>query len=159
MKNRTWYMVIMMAGLWCGGNVAAQTNTVIDAKGKPLEIELYWSNPVDLDLFVTAPDGETIYYGNPKSRAGDHIMAQSNCEGVKSDTAPWRERARIKAAQNGRYRVSVDFIFDCGSALKQADAMLTLIDPKTKRQIANHVIKVEKQILNTIAWEFEVGEK
>lgn len=152
-------MAIMMAGLWCGGNVAAQTNTVRDAKGKPLEIELYWSNPVDLDLFVTAPDGETIYYGNPKSRAGDLIRSQSNCASVKTNPTPWRERAMINAAQSGIYRVSVDFIFNCGSGLKQADAVLKLIDTENKLQLAAQTIIVEKQILNTIAWEFKVGEK
>lgn len=140
--------------------VIAQTRSTSVAKvGDTLRIELTWKAPVDLDLFVTGPSGETIYFGNKQSKIGDKLIEESNCESLTSKPSHLREAVLIPAAQGGKYRVSVDFIFQCQSSLDQADAKLSLFNAQTDTKLTQHTITVRREVLNTVAMEFEVREK
>lgn len=129
------------------------------SEGDVLHIDLAWQAPVDLDLFLTGPDGETIYFGNRDARAGYKMQDESNCKAVSSSNAPYHESAIITAAKVGRYRVSVDYILNCGSGITEVGALVTLYDAVTGLKLGSKDIIVKRQELKTVAWEFEVGEK
>lgn len=74
--------------------------------GTDIRISLMWDNRNDLDLHVTTPGGETIYYGNKKSRCGGALDVDRN---VNGETMTPIENTRWPAgkALSGRYKVYV----------------------------------------------------
>ena len=81
-----------------------------------LHVSLSWAAPVDLDLYVTDPAGETLYFANNPTRAGAQLERDTRCGSLPADGAPSVERARVAAPTPGRYRVGVDFIDACGAS-------------------------------------------
>jgi len=74
-----------------------------------LEIQLHFGEPADLDLFVTDPDAETVYFGNNPSRGGGQLDADLRC-----DAGPERvETIRFARPDPGRYRVGVEYNRSC----------------------------------------------
>jgi uncharacterized protein YbjQ (UPF0145 family) len=71
-----------------------------------LRISLLWNNKNDLDLHVTPPSGEEIYFGHKKSRCGGELDVDMNVHG--NSTTPienvyWAHGS----APRGRYQVAV----------------------------------------------------
>jgi hypothetical protein len=79
-----------------------------------LHVLLTWDAPVDLDLYVTDPSWETVYFANTPSRAGGRLEGDVRC-GTLKRVGPQAEWVRFPDANAGPYRVGVDFIDDCGS--------------------------------------------
>ena len=79
------------------------------ARGEDLHIHLIFGEEADLDLYVTGPGSETIYFGNNPSRAGGVLESDQRCD----VPAPRIERIRVPAAASGRYRVGVEFAAKC----------------------------------------------
>lgn len=136
----------------------AQMSTIAKASDN-LRLELTWKAPVDLDLFVTGPSGETIYFGNKQAKNGDRLIEESNCESLASQPSHSRESVLIPVAQNGKYRVSVDFILQCSSSLEEVEGKIDLFNAQDNTTLTQHTITVRRQVLNTVAMEFEVREK
>ena len=78
-----------------------------------LQVALVWSAPVDLDLYLTDPTWETVYFANNPSRTGAQLMRDTRCRDVASHENAFVELASIAAPQPGRYRVGVDFMDAC----------------------------------------------
>jgi hypothetical protein len=78
-----------------------------------LRVRLAFSGQVDLDLYVTDPKLETLYYANSPVRSGGDLATDHRCE-ADSDDAPRIETARFAAPLDGRYRVGVDYPAACG---------------------------------------------
>lgn len=76
-----------------------------------LTVTLFWDAAVDLDLYVTDPAQETVYYANARSRSGGALERDARCAG----RAPGEqvERTRWTNAPAGRYRVGVDYPEGC----------------------------------------------
>jgi hypothetical protein len=72
-------------------------------------VQLIFGAEADLDLFVTDPDFEEVYFANTKSRLGGELDADRRC----ADPAPRTETVRFDPAPPGRYRVTVDFPRRC----------------------------------------------
>lgn len=87
----------------------------IDA-GSGLSVTLVWSAPVDLDLYLTDPTGETAFFGNHRTRSGSRLNEDTRCGDVGRRAAPYREVASTLKPIPGRYRVSVDYPDRCGVA-------------------------------------------
>lgn len=90
----------------------------IPAPGTPgLHVLLTWNAPVDLDLYVTDPSWETVYFANTPSRAGGRLEGDVRCDTLKrvGQQAEW---VRFPAPNGGPYRIGVDFIDDCGSDIE-----------------------------------------
>jgi hypothetical protein len=58
---------LVAAGLvaGCAAGRPLPPPSVPPARGDALRVTLAWDAPVDLDLYVTTPRGETVYYANP----------------------------------------------------------------------------------------------
>lgn len=96
----------------CGSAVLLATATAT-ADAQELRVELQFGAEADLDLYVTDPAQETIYFANtPSSASGGKLVADRRCD----SPAPRVEVVRIENAPPGRYRIGVDYAEACGEA-------------------------------------------
>ena len=91
-----------------------------EAPAPAVRVRLVWSAPVDLDLYVTDPSQETVYFANPHAQSGGKLRHDVACGGVAGHEGPWVEDVSWYRAPRGRYRVGVDFIQSCSSGLEKA---------------------------------------
>jgi uncharacterized protein YfaP (DUF2135 family) len=119
-----------------------------------LRVTLTWAAPVDLDLYVTDPVGETLYFANNPTRAGARLERDARCEEVPAGT-PRVEVARLADPAPGRYRVGVDFIDTCGAPLVAA-AFRVAVDRGASRREADGIATLSQ--FKVIVLEFEVDE-
>lgn len=108
-----------------------------------LRVALVWSAPVDLDLYLTDPTWETVYFANNPSHTGAQLLRDTRCRDVASsgDTV-FVELAAIANPLPGHYRVGVDFI----------DACQTTPKPVSFRVVAEYG-NVRREVLRTIQLE------
>lgn len=76
-----------------------------------IQVTLTWDQPVDLDLWVTDPSGERIYYGHPQSLSGGRLD-HDDTDGFGPENIYWP----IGGAPAGTYRVQVNFFSPTGAA-------------------------------------------
>lgn len=74
-----------------------------------VRVRLHFGAEADLDLHVTAPDLETVYFGNNPSKSGGSLEEDLRCNA----TTPRIEVITIPDARPGRYRIGVDFVESC----------------------------------------------
>ncbi len=74
-----------------------------------VRVRLAFGAGADLDLYVTDPLTESLYFANTPIRSGGELDADQTCD----DPAPRIERASFAPAPPGRYRVGVDFMSRC----------------------------------------------
>lgn len=67
-------------------------------------VRLVFGDAADLDLFVTDPLQETVYFGNTPTRAGGALDRDLRCDAP----VPRVETVTFEAPPPGRYRVGVD---------------------------------------------------
>jgi uncharacterized protein YfaP (DUF2135 family) len=87
-------------------------------------VTLRWSAAVDLDLYVTDPSLETVYFGNPRTASGGRLERDARC--ADGATGERVERARWERPPSGRYRIAVDFIERCAGRGDEAAYDLTV---------------------------------
>lgn len=121
--------------------------------GDGVVVSLTWSAPVDLDLYVTDPTWESLYFGNNPTRRGGRLENDVRCATLPSAGAAL-ERARIADPLPGGYRVGVDFIDACGADVDEVSFHVAADFAGTRRD-ASGVIRREE--FRVIALEFEVG--
>jgi hypothetical protein len=79
--------------------------------GGALRVQLVFGADADLDLYVTDPLQETVYFGNsPSSVTGGRLDADRRCDAP----APRIETVAFASARPGHYRVGVDHAAACG---------------------------------------------
>jgi len=81
-----------------------------------LMVTLTWhsSSPIDLDLWVTDPDGEKIYYRNKASASGGKLDRDNRCdnyENGKSENIYW-----ASSPPAGTYKIDVNWYESCDGA-------------------------------------------
>ena len=75
-----------------------------------LRVELVFGQGADLDLYLTDPSQETVYYANTPSQVnGGRLEADLRCDAA----APRVETIVFASAPPGRYRVGVDRAETC----------------------------------------------
>jgi hypothetical protein len=84
-----------------------------------VRVSLFWSALADLDLYVTDPALETVYFGNPNARSGGRLNHDVACSGISERGGPWVEDVAWSTAPRGRYRVGVDFIEPCAKEVEK----------------------------------------
>jgi hypothetical protein len=98
-------------------HLAATLAAAPSATDDGVRVHLAFPAGADLDLYVTDPTFETVYFANSPNRAGGRLDADVRC----SEPAPRIETIRFPAALPGVYRVGVDFPERCrGGAIQEA---------------------------------------
>ena len=96
-----------------------------------LRVELVFGAGADLDLYLTDPAQETVYYANTPSRgSGGRLERDLRCE----DPAPRVETVVVASAPPGRYRVGVDHPESCSGSSDVEPFLLTVEGPGGLRQ-------------------------
>ena len=89
-----------------------------------VQISVSWSGASDVDLRVTDPAGELVYFDNPMSESGGTLDLDSNAsctiDGVNSENIVWP----VGHAPHGDYKVTLVYHDDCGVA--RADYVVTV---------------------------------
>jgi hypothetical protein len=116
----------------CAPRHAAPPQAVLAPPDAPLRVTLLWSQPVDLDLYVTDPRQETVYFANSPSGSGGRLERDHAC-GEAPDQ--FRETTTWKAPPVGRYRVGVDYHAACGRS-KHAVPFRVVVDVRGRREEA-----------------------
>ena len=70
-----------------------------------VRVRLVFGEAADLDLYVTDPAQETVYFANSPSRGGGRLSHDVRC----GEPPPRVETVVFETARPGRYRVGVDF--------------------------------------------------
>jgi hypothetical protein len=99
-----------------------------------LELRLAFPGDVDLDLYVTDPQLETLYYANTPVRSGGELLEDRRCDG-DPDGVPRIETARFAAPLTGRYRVGVDHPSSCRGGADVAPYLLSIETPEGRRRL------------------------
>lgn len=114
---------------------------------------LTWDTPVDLDLYLTDPSSETVYFANTPTRTGARLVRDARCADLATATAPFVEVANMPEPMPGRYRVGVDFIDAC-SAQHVPVSFRVVADLAGTRQEATGTIRLEQ--FQPIVVEFDL---
>jgi hypothetical protein len=85
---------------------------VADGNPDVLVFRLAFDGSVDLDLYVTDPLLETVYFANHRTRTGGTLVEDARCR-VDDVEQPRVEEIRFDQPYPGRYRVGVDFPSRC----------------------------------------------
>jgi hypothetical protein len=93
-----------------------------------LVVTLAWSAPADLDLYVTTPAGESIYYANPRRAFVGDARCADGVRGPRSEAVRWRTPAP------GRYRLGVDFPEACVDGVREAAYRLVVDSNGTRTE-------------------------
>ncbi len=84
-----------------------------------LNVQLVWDAPVDLDLYLTDPSWETVYFGNNPSRSGARLVRDVRCADARRPPAGgFVELAHAATPAPGPYRIGVDFIDACEAEIQ-----------------------------------------
>ncbi len=114
-----------------------------------LWVHLAFGPEADLDLYVTGPLEETVYYANTPSRIGGELLEDRRCE---------HAGARIESVRfprvPGRYRVGVDYPQTCGETRAPVPFALRVETPGGRQQIRGLAVH---EVFEPIVFEFELG--
>ena len=67
----------------------------------------------DLDLYVTDPLLETVYFANQSSRSGGQFLEDVRCDEEQIKV----EEIRFDAPMPGRYRIGIDYPNACAEGI------------------------------------------
>ncbi|MFQ5699814.1 MAG: hypothetical protein ACE5IL_16240 [Myxococcota bacterium] len=95
-----------------------------------LRVRLAFGAGADLDLYVTGPARETVYFANSPARSGGTLERDLRCDGP----APRIEVVRFERAAPGRYRVGVDFPRRCGGGRDPVSFVVYLETDRGRRE-------------------------
>jgi hypothetical protein len=122
------------------------------APAPELVVRLAFPREADLDVYVTDPQLETVYYANTPVRSGGRIERDARC--ADADASAVRvETVRFEAPLAGRYRVGVDHPERCGDGDEVVPYAIS-IDANGERAI--HAGLARWLDFTTIATEFSL---
>jgi hypothetical protein len=124
----------------------------LPASGFGVNVLLTWDAPVDLDLYVTDPTSETVYFANNPSRSGARLLRDTRCSDIATTKSPLLEQASVPNPRPGRYRIGVDFIDACGAP--QPVSFRVRVEFAGKRREVTGTIRPEE--FQPIVLEFEI---
>lgn len=79
-----------------------------------LRVMLTWDGTADLDLYLTGPSWETVYFGNNPSSEGGKLERDVRCADLSEAGEPPLESATFAEPAAGHYRIGVDYMEACG---------------------------------------------
>jgi uncharacterized protein YfaP (DUF2135 family) len=121
------------------------------AEAAGIVVRLAFGEEADLDLYVTDPLLDTVYFARHETRTGGRISADVRCD----TPGPRVEEVRFEVPWAGRYRVGVDHPKRCdGARAPAAYAVTAQVDGKTYR--ASGSVALEQ--FQIVVLEFELQE-
>ncbi len=114
-----------------------------------LVVRLAFGAGADLDLFVSDPRSETVYFANRHARSGGRLAADLRCDAP----APRIETVRFEHPLPGRYRIGVDYPAACGP--NEAPAVF-VVEWRTGDRGQRARGRALPLAFDTIAMEFEL---
>lgn len=133
-------------------NVARLRIGIIQVQSGDIQVSVTWDNDNDVDLHLTTPDGEHIYFGNasPRGETFGQLDLDSNVGCVSGDPRNENIFFPVGSAIDGEYVVSLDLYSGCtpltryrativknGGVVDVVDGTLTADDPAShNREIA-----------------------
>jgi hypothetical protein len=123
------------------------------AGASEVRVVLLWEAPVDLDLYVTDPAQESVYFANNPSGSGGRLEKDSTCDapgGVRREVVRW------PSAAPGRYRVGVDFMDRCGTDAREIGYRLVVDAGGRRQEKTGKVAWLDRFTYR--AFEFDLGK-
>jgi uncharacterized protein YfaP (DUF2135 family) len=108
-------------------------------------VTLRWNAAVDLDLYVTDPGLETVYFANPRAASGGVLERDARC--AERQPGERVERARWTSPPPGRYRVGVDFLEKCGGGESEVPYALAVEVDGARQETTGRARLAERQPL------------
>ena len=121
------------------GSILHNANAGVSTGDDSLTIQLTFDADADLDLYVTDPLLETVYFANRESRSGGRISTDVSCDDLNgqelsqemsqepSEKLPAElsrtlriEEVRYDAPLPGRYLIGIDYPVKCRDGKKRA---------------------------------------
>ena len=94
-------------------NYGTHTVRVIRVATGDVQVSVVWDAPTDIDLRVTDPFNEEVYFGNLQSQSGGFLDLDSNpacsIDGINNENIVWP----AGEAPAGTYKVSLDYWSSC----------------------------------------------
>ena len=115
-----------------------------------LRVQLFFGAGADLDLYVTDPRQETVYFANTPSASGGALESDLRC----GDPAERIERVRFTDPPPGRYRVGIDYPERCGARRGPAPYRVVVEGPDLRREVRGEIDLGHFQM---VVLEMEVG--
>jgi hypothetical protein len=121
-----------------------------------LTVVLAWDAAVDLDLYVTDPTWETVYFANNPSRSGGRLRNDVRCADVAENRGSFREIVHFAAPATGGYRVGVDLIDACDSGIELAGFRIATSLAGRPHEEKTGMIRLGE--FQSLAHEYRLGE-
>lgn len=121
----------------------------------PIVVRLMFNSDVDLDLYVTDPLLDTVYFARHETRMGGVLSRDVRCETKGARV----EEVRFASLWPGRYRVGVDFPRRCNQSditVPAAYAIEVVADGKTHR--VHGLVNLEYFEVEVLVFEVAQGE-
>jgi hypothetical protein len=110
------FTLVAIAPHAIAGQVDVPPGLASPAPPDAARVPLFFDAAVDLDLYVTGPAQETVYFANDTSRDGGALTADRRCD----SPAPRVETVTFAPAPAGPYRIGVDFMVRCTPGIDRA---------------------------------------
>jgi hypothetical protein len=160
---KCWSLLVVSLGLSCAGtppeaSEAERLRGVLQAalaaapEDPALRVLLAFGRGADLDLYVTDPLHETVYFANSPSAAGGRLEEDLHCG--SEPPGDRIEEVRFARPPPGRYRVGVDSPKSCGRARPAAFALAVVHGEK----LTLHTGALQMLEFRLAALDFEVPE-
>jgi hypothetical protein len=126
------------------------TPETVEFAHEDVRVRLVFGSEADLDLIVTDPNHEELYFANTQSRLGGIFDGDARCE----TPSPRVETASFTPAPIGRYRVSVDFMLRCKPGIDSAPYRL-IVEANGEEQTIEGVAAFGE--MQHVAYQFVVN--
>jgi hypothetical protein len=119
-----------------------------------LTVRLAFGAEADLDLYVTDPLLETIYFANHSSQSGGEIVEDVRCGEAKIGV----EEIRFTVPTPGRYRIGIDYPSACADKVKKA-AYAISVQHNGNRQEAQGSVSLQRFEVVVLDFEIPASDK
>jgi hypothetical protein len=123
-------------------------------QGEALVFRLAFDRSNDLDLYVTDPLMETVYFANHQTATGGKIAQDVRCKSEAGLSGV--EEIRFEAPYPGRYRVGVDFAEQCRGTSQVAGYAVS-VDGAGEHHTARGAVELGQ--FEVVVLEFELEGK
>jgi hypothetical protein len=113
---RHWLLLALIVLSACARRAPSPPPAPNQEPATGLRVTLTWVGAADLDLYVTGPSWETVYFGNTPGRSGGTLERDARCRDAIAEkaSAPMVEWTTFSDPAPGGYRVGVDYLEGCG---------------------------------------------